>query len=250
MRLQLIGCSVLIREWSEAIVHSRHTIDAKYLPAGLHDIGAKGMGERIQQAINDADAPHYDAILLGYGLCGNGLVGLHSERTPLVVARAHDCITLLMGSRRRYRAYFEANAGVYFRSAGWVERAAEMEEQLCGLGYSASEKDLIAKYGQEAGHYLHEQFNGYRQKYAKLTYIHSAMEADAEFANRAREEAKEKGWEFEEMNGDDSLFRRLLSGDWDEDFLVVPPGQRIAASYDEHVIAAKAARVETTEGVE
>lgn len=239
MRLHLIGCSVLIRELSDAIVHSPHIIDARYLPAGLHDTGAQGMHDHIQQAIDEADFSHYDAILLGYGLCGNGLVGLRSKATPLVVPRAHDCITLLMGSRARYRAYFEANAGVYFRSVGWVERGAELEEQLCGLGFSVSEKDLVAKYGEEAGRYLYEEFNRYRQNYRKLTYIRTMVDADAEWSDRARSEAKEKGWEFEEMEGDNSLFRRLLSGEWEEDFLVAPPGHGIASSHNEDILTAK-----------
>ena len=41
----------------------------------------------------------YDAILLGYGLCGNGLAGVTARHTRLVLPRAHDCIGILMGSR-------------------------------------------------------------------------------------------------------------------------------------------------------
>ncbi|MFV1980286.1 MAG: DUF1638 domain-containing protein [Rhodothermia bacterium] len=33
-----------------------------------------------------------------------------------VLPRAHDCITLLMGSRTRYLEYFKAHPGTYFRS--------------------------------------------------------------------------------------------------------------------------------------
>jgi len=238
MRFHLIGCSVLIRELSDAIVHSPHTVDALYLPAGLHDSGAKPMRERIQQAIDEADSFRYDAVLLGYGLCGNGLVDLRSRATQVIVPRAHDCITLLMGSRLRYRSYFDANSGVYFRSAGWVERAAEMEEQLCALGCSASESDLIAKYGEEAGRYLYEELTRYRRNYTKLTYIRTACDDGANFITQARAEAAEKGWRFEEIDGDNSLFRQLLSGDWNDDFLVVPPDHRIVASYNEDILTA------------
>ena len=238
MRFHLIGCSVLVRELSDAIVHSAHTVDALYLPAGLHDKGAKPMRQRIQQAIDEADSSHYDAVLLGYGLCGNGLVDLRSRGTQLIVPRAHDCITLLMGSRIRYRSYFDANAGVYFRSAGWVERAAEMEEQLCSLGFSASESVLVAKYGEDAGHYLYEELTRYRRNYRKLTYIRTECDDGTNFIAQARAEAAEKGWAFEEMDGDNSLFRRLLSGDWNEDYLIVPPGHRVLSSYNEEILAA------------
>jgi len=238
MRLHLIGCSVLIRELSDAIVLSSHTVDARYLPAGLHDIAGEGMRDQIQQAIDDAEPSQYDAVVIGYGLCGNGLVGLHARTTRLVIPRAHDCITLLMGSRARYRSYFEANTGVYFRSAGWVQRAAEMEEQLSEHLFSARKEDLIAKYGEEAGRYLWEEFTSYRRNYRKLTYIRTACDVTNSFCDQARAEAREKSWEFEEIEGDNALFRRLLSGDWTNDFLVVAPGQQIAATYDEHIFEA------------
>jgi len=32
------------------------------------------------------------------------------------------------------------------------------------------------------------------------------------------------------------LIKRLLDGDWDDDFLVLQPGERIAMSYDDKVI--------------
>jgi hypothetical protein len=238
MRLLLIGCSVLIRELSEAIVHSPHLIDAQYLAAGLHDSGAKAMRLRIQQAIDAADPSHYDAIVLGYALCGNGLAGLRARAVQLVLPRAHDCITLLMGGRARYAEYFHAQPGVYFRSAGWVERAAELEQQMTGMGFSTDLDALMEKYGEEAGRYLYRELTRYHSSYNKLTYIRTGSDVDASFVERARAEATEKNWAFEEMRGDTTLFSRLLAGDWSTDFLIVPPGHRSVATYDEDILAA------------
>ncbi len=61
MRLLLIGCGLLVRELSDAIVHSPHLVDAKFLPAGLHDTGAKSMRQRLQQEIDSVDTADYDA---------------------------------------------------------------------------------------------------------------------------------------------------------------------------------------------
>ena len=96
---------------------------------GLHDRGARAMRAGLQAAIDEAEAQaeKYDAIALGYGLCGNGLAGLEARSVPLVLPRAHDCITLLMGSRARFESYFQDHPGVYYRSAGWVERGADLE---------------------------------------------------------------------------------------------------------------------------
>ena len=75
----------------------------------------------------------YDAILLGYALCGRGTEGLRAGKTQLVLPRAHDCIGLLMGSRQRYQAYFDTHPGVYFRSPGWVENQSSGSDSPAGL---------------------------------------------------------------------------------------------------------------------
>ena len=62
--------------------------------------------------------PKYDAILIGYALCSNGVVGLTSRRIPLVIPRGHDCITLLLGSKELYRDYFDSHRGIYWYSSG------------------------------------------------------------------------------------------------------------------------------------
>ena len=122
MKLKLISCEVFYREFNMAVARSPHTVDAEFLPKGLHDIGTTGMRDRIQAAVDRVDTSAYDAILIGYGLCNNGIVGLSSSDKPLILPRAHDCITLFLGSRERYLDYFQNNPGVYFQTTGWIER--------------------------------------------------------------------------------------------------------------------------------
>jgi hypothetical protein len=240
MRLLLIGCGLLLRELSDAIVRSPHLVDAKFLPAGLHDSGAKSMRQRLQQEIDAIETSDYDAIVLGYALCGMGIAELKAPGIPLVVARAHDCITLLMGSREKYSDYFKANSGVYFRSVGWMERGREMHDQLGAHGLSQDRDALIARYGEDAGQYLYEEATRYRSSYRKLTYIRTSSAFDDHFAGQALEEADERKWTYEEMAGDLTLFRRLLAGDWDSDFLIVPPGHKVVATYDDNIVQAAA----------
>jgi hypothetical protein len=238
MRLMLIGCGLLLRELSDAIVRSPHLVDAKFLPAGLHDTGAKSMRQRLQQEIDSIDASDYDCIVLGYALCGMGMAGLRAPSIPLVLPRAHDCITLLMGSREKYSEYFKANAGVYFRSVGWMERGREMHDQLGANGLSEDREALIARYGEEAGQYLYEEATRYHQSYSKLTYIRTGSAFDDGFAQQAQVEAQGRNWKYEEMDGDLTLFRKLLAGEWESDFLVVPPGHVTVATYDEEILRA------------
>ena len=81
------------------------------LPKGLHDLGSDRMRSRVQEAIDGVKASDYDAILMGYGLCNNGLAGIVARHIPIVLPRAHDCITLFMGSRERYITYFNDHPG-------------------------------------------------------------------------------------------------------------------------------------------
>jgi hypothetical protein len=227
VRLKLISCEVLYREMCAAVARSPHQVDLEFLPKGLHDLGGPAMRARLQKAADRVDATQYEAVLLGYALCGNGVAGLVSRNLPLVIPRAHDCIALLMGGRDRYRIYFENHPGVFFRSTGWLERGQDLDQAAL----------LIARYGEDNGRYLFEQFNGYQRNYRKLAYIATGLEPDGSFEQQAREEAARRGWQFETIHGDLRLFERLVAGDWDEnDFLVVPPGWRVKPTYDRGII--------------
>jgi hypothetical protein len=234
MRLKLISCEVLYREMCAVVARSPHQVDVEFLPKGLHDLGGEPMRKQLQEVIDRVESASYDAVLMGYGLCGNGAAGLVARTVQLVIPRVHDCIALLMGSRRRYQDYFEQHSGVYFRSTGWLERGANLG-QLAGPGYSVEE--LTAKYGEEDGRYLFNELNTYRQNYRQMTFISTGLEPNREFEQKGREEAAQHGWQFETVAGDLGVFERLLSGNWsDDEFLVVPPGWRVTATYGEDIL--------------
>lgn len=235
MRYKLISCEVLFREMCSVVARSPHQVDVEFLPKGLHDYGGATMCAQLQQSVDGAVG--YDAVLMGYALCGNGIVGLHAREAPLVIPRAHDCIALLMGSRQKYQQHFEANSGVYYRSTGWLERGKSLNQQVGQQTMiDATLADLIAKYGEDNGRYLFEELHHYQSAYSQLTFIATGLECDSRFEQEAREEAAEKKWRFERIVGSLDLFARLVNGDWDADFLVVPPGASVVPSYNDGVI--------------
>ena len=87
MHLKMISCEVFGREIVAVMERSPNQVQVEFLSQGLHDIGCVGMRERLQHAIDHSDHHGCQAILLGYGLCNNGLVGLRSRSIPLVVPR-------------------------------------------------------------------------------------------------------------------------------------------------------------------
>jgi hypothetical protein len=238
MRLKLISCEVLFREMCDACAHSPHQVDPEFLPKGLHDLGGKPMAVKVQEVVDRTPEGVYQAILLGYGLCGNGLDGLTARHTRLVLPRAHDCIALLMGGRERYQAYFEDNPGTFYRSTGWLERGQGLQQLTHNTtGFDESLEALIGKYGEDNGRYLYEEMTRYRSQYRKLTFIETGLESGGKFVAEAAAEAREKGWSFDRVTGDLAWLRRLVEGEWtDAEFVIAEPGQRIAASYDAAVV--------------
>jgi hypothetical protein len=187
LRLKLIACEILYRECADALARSPHTIDAEFLGKGLHDRAGAPMRDQIQAHVDAVPANEYDAILLGYALCGNGLHGLEARAIPIVVPRAHDCITLLLGSRARYEEEFHSHPGTYFRSTGWLERGQGLEPLVSlQTGAGSSLQALIDQYGEDNGRYLFQTLNQYQQSYSRLAYIHTGLAPDPAFAAQAR----------------------------------------------------------------
>jgi hypothetical protein len=242
VRFRLISCEILYREMCAAVARSPHQVDVEFLPKGLHDLGAAPMRERLQAAVDALDESGYDAVLMGYALCGTGLAGLTARGLPIVLPRGHDCITLFLGSKERYLRYFNEHPGVYFKTTGWIERGQGLDQlnrrdlrDRTGIGYTYAE--LLERYGEDNAKYLYEQLGNYTRNYSQLTFIEMGVEPDDRFERTTREDAAARGWRFEKVPGDMRLFLRLVSGDWDEaDFLVVPPGCRVVARHDDNIM--------------
>ena len=245
-RYKLIGCEVLFREACLCAAESKNIIDPEFLTKGLHDMGETRMSESLQKVIDQVDPDKYDAILLCYGLCNNGVSGLRA-RVPMVIPKAHDCITLFLGSKEKYTDYFHNNPGAFFHTSGWLERGlngADGDEALMtqlGIRYGDDYDQYAEEYGEENAAYIMEIFGDWTKNYKKFTYINTGVGDAAAYEARSQAEAQERGWEYERIQGDIRLIRALIDGDWNEDdFLVVPPGHEIAASFDEAVMCHRA----------
>jgi hypothetical protein len=234
MRLQFIVCRVMRREAYFCAARSPNEVDVVLLEQGLHDEPEKLRAE-IQAALQrtkDLQGRPYDASLLGYGLCSNGIAGL-SAKIPIVVPRGHDCITLLLGSREKYREYFNSHRGVYWYSSGWIET-----DKMPGRErYERTLAEYEQKYGKDNARYLMEQQQKWMAEYKWATYI------DWGFANAEKEKkftkdcARFLGWQYDEVMGDSGLMQRLVDGQWNQrEFLVVRPGEKIEAVVDEEGI--------------
>lgn len=224
-RFQFIVCKVMQREAYYCASRSANIIDIVLMPQGLHNEPQK-LHDEVQKALGrteDIQGNPYDASLLGYGLCSNGIIGLESK-IPLVVPRGHDCITLLLGSKEKYQQYFDQHSGVYWYSPGWIETKTQPGKERCAHRL----EEYTKKYGQDNAEYLMEVEQEWIKEYNWATYIDWPLPNSEQDKEYTKECAQHLGWNYEAIEGDPSLMQRLVDGQWGrEDYLVVEPGQKI-----------------------
>ncbi|HET7768496.1 MAG TPA: DUF1638 domain-containing protein [Chloroflexota bacterium] len=267
LRLKVIACEVLARQVYQRAAISPHVLDVELLEKRLHEDAASLRAE-LQRRIDATPIPPYDAIVLVYGLCNRATEGLVARAAPLAIARAHDCITLYLGSRERYAAQFQDHPGTYYYSAEYLERGkdgrpvgvdtqpAADEGMAFGSRMPAKYEELVRKYGEDNARYLAEVYGSWHQHYDRAAFIRlpcarcpvseteDACAHATPFRERAVSMAARHGWEFAELPGSLGLLHQLLDGEWTpdsperDDVLVVPPGLAIQATFDERVVTA------------
>ena len=253
-RFKFIGCEIIYRESCFLAATGPHQVDVEFMLKGLHDLPTENMLEKLQSVVDATDkGAGYEAILLGYARCNDGLVGLTAPDIPLIIPRAHDCITLFFGSRAAYNEYFQQHAGTYYLTSGWSERnrfgdgngenesgyskpAYGMEGVMAKLGLAEPYDVMVEKYGKENTDFIVESMGGWLQHYSRGLYLTMGVCDEAPFIERAKKMSEDHDWEFEVRDGDWSLLKKLFYAKWDDDFLVVPPGARIVARNDEAVL--------------
>jgi hypothetical protein len=243
MRLKCFACEALARPVYLCAAQSPHIVDVELLRQGLHD-QPTDLRAKLQMQIDATRKQDYDAIVLAYGLCGKATEGLGAREIPLVIPRAHDCITLFLGSRARYQAEFENNSGTYWYALDYVERGSH-SDSLTVLGASGLNNDLqadyakfVAKYGKDNADYLMQVMGAWQKHYQRAAFIDLGVGNTEAVEAKAQTDAAQRGWTFARVAGDMVLIRRLLNGDWKNDFLMVNPGEQVAISYDDQVVCA------------
>jgi hypothetical protein len=243
MVLKLIACEVFYREACLCMATSPHRVDAEFTEKNAHE-KSDSLRSLVQSKIDAAEegSVAYDAILLGFGLCGNGVLGVGGTTTPVVVPRAHDCCTIFLGSRGAFKENFADNPSRPFSSVGYMERGTSWIHDASAIvvpGLNKQYEEYVAQYGEENAKYIFETLTASQETALtdghddKVVFIDVPELSHLGFAETARAQAEAAGKRFVRLPGDMRLIRALVNGEWnDEEFLVVPPGQRIGGVYD------------------
>ena len=203
----------------------------KYLPAdlakqviykdyGLHR-GPSKLTWSVQDEIDQVEEP--SLIMLGYGLCGNGLKGIQSRKHTLLIPRTDDCIAILLGSYKKYIQEFDVTPGTYYLTKGWLESGSNPLQEY---------QEIVEKYGEKDATWIMDQ---QYQHYERIAFVAHSQEDLEEYRAQAQEVAEYcKRWDmrYEEILGSDIYIRRLIEiasspDKSDSEFLVIPPGGEV-----------------------
>jgi hypothetical protein len=198
---------------------------------GLHRVPAK-LQLAVQEYIDGLETP--SLIVLGYGLCGNGLNGIKARQHTLLISRADDCIAILLGSYSRYIEEFESEPGTYYLTKGWLESGSNPLSEY---------EEYQERYGQEEAEWLMDQ---QYQHYKRLVFVAHSKEDLEKYRPQAKEVAEfcaRWGMRYEEILGSEIFVQRLAEIAQspelvDQEFIIVPPGgelrQQQFISRDDH----------------
>jgi len=180
---------------------------------GLH-VNPQNLRHTLQAAIEAVDE-QYGTILLGYGLCSLAIVGLKARHARLVVPRVDDCIAIFLGSTAAYRRQARSEPGTYYLTKGWIEAGDTPFEE---------HEALIRKYGRERATRMTQLL---LKNYRRLAFIDTGQYEIERYRAYAKTKAEAFGLRFEEIEGSPSLVRKMVSGPWDDEFVVVAPGETV-----------------------
>lgn len=211
----VVACEIMEAE-IEAVTRLFDTIETHYLDQGLHRTPSQ-MSGRIQEIVDRLDN-YVDRIVLGYGLCSNGIVGVQARSKEIIVPRCHDCIGFFLGSPQAYLDDFYSRPGSYYLTPGWI---AEKKDPLAII-----EEDYVPRYGRETAEWAKkEELKHYTHivlvdtGVADVEPMRRVAQKNAEYFGMAYLEIKAKSKEF---------FQKLLTGPYPEkEFFRVQPGGQI-----------------------
>ncbi len=228
-RIVVVACKVL-----EAALQRILPITApeladrvSYLDYGLHRVPVK-LTDAVQEALQSIEQPSF--VILGYGLCGNGMRGIRSGQHTIITPRTDDCIALLLGSYKAYMREFSKSPGTYYLTKGWLESGSHPLKEYY---------EYLPKYGHDTTMWLLDQQYA---NYERIALVASNSEELAAYREQAQEVARfcqRWNYRYEEITGSDDYVLRLieLAGavaggavhpqDVGQDFLVIPPGEEI-----------------------
>jgi hypothetical protein len=207
---RVIACATVIEEMLPFLPSD---VPHEVLDFGLH-INPAELKKVLQEKIDEA-SQNADVLLLGYGLCSMAVVGLKATTATLVIPRTDDCIGIFLGSCNAYKEQAKKEPGTYYLTKGWIEVGDTPFEE---------HKLLVEKYGEAKAERMTRLL---LKNYKRLAFIDTGVYEIERYREYARKTAEKFELRFEEIDGSPALVKKMIFGPWDDEFVVVFPGETV-----------------------
>lgn len=211
MKYLVIACGIMK---NELLRFQTNGISYVFLEQSLHRTPTK-MKEIIQDEINTAERWEGDYIILSYGLCSNGTVGIKSKSHSIVIPKVHDCITLFLGFCERYMEEHKKEPGTYYLTKGWIE------EGKSPLGIY---QEYCQRYDKRTAEWVIKEEP---KNYTRIALVDMGEKLLDAHREHARENTDFLDLRYEEIKGSLKYFEKMLRGRWNRDFIILKPGEEV-----------------------
>ena len=209
-RRRVIACATVIEELLPFLPAD---VPYEVLDFGLH-LKPQELKRVLQEKIDEASQTA-EVILLGYGLCSLAVVGLWATTATIVTSRSDDCIAIFLGSCAAYKQQTSKEPGTYYLTKGWIE--------VGDSPFSEHDK-LVAKYGEAKAMRMMKLT---LKNYTRLAFINTGDYNLETYRDYARQASAKFDLRYEEIDGSPALVQKMIAGPWDDEFVVVSPGETI-----------------------
>ena len=211
MERLVISCKMLSDELHKVCEGKKNIPRIIELERGMHN-NPKRLQEILQEQIHENQ--DVDEIVLTYGLCGNGTLGLMSPKTKLIIPKFDDCISQLLyqdciGRKKRS----EVQKGHLYVTRGWTLDQEAILPQC---------QNILSIYGADTGKEIINQiYGGYQQ----ISIIDTKAYDMHQVENYVKNIKKYLNVEVENVCGSTDILEKIISGNYDDNFIILSPGE-------------------------
>lgn len=212
-RYIMLACENIREEVLQAAREAGTDFPIIFLPAELHNLPDK-LRACLQDYLNRLE--NVTHVLLPMGMCGNGTLGLKTDKASIVLPNCSDCIDLLISDRRLTK---ERPSRWYFLTGSWLDGQQSLSREF---------EHTIEKYGEKRGKRI---IKAMYENYERFSLVDTGTYDIAGAAKIVEPLAEMLGVETGEMPGPFGPLRRMLALDFTDEFIIIPPGEEVTRSH-------------------
>lgn len=209
-----VACNTLKDEVQIVVEDLNVNYPILWVDSGMHNFPDK-LNKAIQDIIDRID--NVDNIILLFGNCGNSINGLITPNARIIFPKVDDCISLFLGGNERRRA-LEKQKPSYYLTKGYLRNESNIwnEYTYC-----------VNKFGAKKAAIL---FKKMLKNYQRLGIINTGGYDIGDILEETKHIAREFALIHKVIDGSLSILYKAFKGEWEQDFVIIEPGQSISYS--------------------